>query len=64
MYSPLALYVLLKIKSSEPLENYMLRLQQLKFLPLKLHLQVCVEWNERLKCEVCLLIEFGRTRTK
>ena len=41
-----ALYVLMRIKSSESLENYMLRLQQLKFLPLKLHLQVCFALNE------------------
>lgn len=47
----LALYVLMRIKSSEPLDKYMLRLQQLKSLPLKLHLQVCnlFEEDEKLR---------------
>ncbi|CAF4062120.1 unnamed protein product [Rotaria sp. Silwood2] len=42
----LALFVLMRIKSSEPLSDYMLRLQRLKSLPLKLHLQ-CLEELER-----------------
>ena len=36
----LALYVLMRIKSSEPPADYILRLQRLRSLPLKLHLQV------------------------
>ncbi|CAF1461168.1 unnamed protein product [Rotaria sordida] len=36
----------MRIKSSEPLSDYMLRLQRLKSLPLKLHLQ-CLEELER-----------------
>ncbi|CAF4740797.1 unnamed protein product, partial [Rotaria socialis] len=35
----LALFVLMRIKSSESLSDYMLRLQRVKSLPLKLHLQ-------------------------
>ncbi|CAF3637043.1 unnamed protein product [Rotaria sp. Silwood1] len=42
----LALFVLMRIKASEPLSDYMLRLQRLKSLPLKLHLQ-CLEELER-----------------
>ncbi|CAF3338150.1 unnamed protein product [Rotaria socialis] len=42
----LALFVLMRIKSSESLSDYMLRLQRVKSLPLKLHLQ-CLEELER-----------------